>query len=167
MYGGVLPFMIWYFFDLGGGQLKIQDSIRVNIGDNRLSPLERSSDHSVSFQKIIHSYSKEISQDHLQQLLTDIDKQGQQLIEKRSFHELRKYKDLVKSFMGEVTKKGIGLYQTEIWDMYEGNKTLKTVQLLDRKLMELTDHVLNQQNSSLSVLERIGEIKGLLINLYT
>jgi uncharacterized protein len=115
----------------------------------------------------MRSYSKDLSQEHLHQLLEKLDIQGQQLSEKRTFQELKKYKELVKSFMGEVTNKGIGLYQTETWDMYEGNKTLKTVQQIDRKLVELADHLLNQQSSSLSVLERVGEIKGLLINLYS
>lgn len=113
------------------------------------------------------NYSKGLTKDYLNQLLEDVDQQGQKLSENPTFLELRKYKDLVKQFMGEVTKNGVGLYQTESWDPYSGNKTLKTVQVLDRKLMELTDHVLNQQNEGLSILDRIGEIKGLLINLYT
>jgi uncharacterized protein YaaR (DUF327 family) len=148
--------------------LKIQDPVRINIGDSRISTTERSSANSASFQKIISSYSKDLTDDHLlQQLLQEIDQQGQQLSEKRTFHVLRKYKDLVKQFMGEVSKNGTGLYQAETWDPYGGNKTLKTIQVLDRKLMELTDQVLNQQKNGLSLLERIGEIKGLLINLYT
>ncbi|MDR7235686.1 YaaR family protein [Neobacillus drentensis] len=147
--------------------MKIQDSIRMNMGDPRLSTSERTTSTSASFQKIMNSYSKELTQDHLHQLLKDIDQQGIQLSEKPNFKELHKYKNLVKQFMGEVTKNGLGLHQTESWDPYSGNKTLKTVQVLDRKLMELTDHVLNQQNAGISILERIGEIKGLLINLYT
>jgi uncharacterized protein YaaR (DUF327 family) len=147
--------------------LKIQDPVRINIGDPRLSTTERSSVNTASFEKIMSSYSKELTQDHLHQLLQKIDQQGMQLSEKPTFNELRKYKDLVKQFMGEVTKNGMGLYQTESWDPYGGNQTLKTVQVIDRKLMELTDHVLNQQDAGLSLLERIGEIKGLLINLYT
>lgn len=147
--------------------MKIQDPVRVNIGDPRLTQTERSAANSASFQNIMGSYSKELTKDRLHQLLQDIDQQGQQLSEKPTFNELRKYKDLVKKFMGEVTKNGVGLYQTENWDPYGGNKTLKTVKVLDNKLMELTDHVLNQQNPGLSILDRIGEIKGLLINLYT
>ncbi|MHC0038171.1 YaaR family protein [Pseudoneobacillus sp. C159] len=147
--------------------MKIQDSLRFNVGENRPIPMDKTSPNQGSFQNMIKSYSKELTQEHLQQLLQNLDKQGQQLSEKRTFHELKKYRDLVKSFMSEVTKHGVGLYQTEIWDMYEGNKSLKTVQLIDRELVELADHVLNQQNSSLSVLEKVGEIKGMLINLYT
>ncbi|MEH7504896.1 YaaR family protein [Neobacillus drentensis] len=147
--------------------MKIQDPVRIKIGDSRLSTNERSSTNNASFQKIINTYSKELTKDHFQQILQEVDQQGKRLSENPTFTELRKYKDLVKRFMGEVTKNGVGLYQTESWDPYGGNKTLKTIQVLDSKLMELTDHVLNQQNAGLSILDRIGEIKGLLINLYT
>ncbi|MEH7438406.1 YaaR family protein [Neobacillus drentensis] len=147
--------------------MKIQDTIRMNIGDSRLPTNERAITNTTSFQKIMNTYSKELTKDHLQQILQEVDEQGKRLSEKPTFSELRKYKDLVKQFMGEVTKNGVGLYQTDSWDPYGGNKTLKTIQVLDRKLMELTDHVLNEQNEGLSILDRIGEIKGLLINLYT
>ncbi|AGK55391.1 YaaR family protein [Bacillus sp. 1NLA3E] len=147
--------------------MRVQDPLRVNIGEPRPASSERSAANTAAFQKIINSYSKDLTEEHLQKMLLELDQQGKQLNENPTFAELRKYKDLVKKFMGEVTKNGVGMYQTESWDPYGGNKTLKTVQVLDRKLIELTDHVLNQQNSSLSILERIGEIKGLLINLYT
>ncbi|MEH7300168.1 MULTISPECIES: YaaR family protein [Neobacillus] len=147
--------------------MKIQDPVRINIGDSRLSPSDRSSTNTASFQKIMNTFSKELTKEHLQQILQEIDQQGQRLSEKPTFAELRKYKEVVKRFMGEVTKNGVGLYQTDSWDPYGGNKTLKTVQVLDRKLMELTDHVLKEQDEGLSILDRIGEIKGLLINLYT
>ncbi|MGJ7909833.1 YaaR family protein [Neobacillus sp. LXY-1] len=147
--------------------MKIQDQTRYNMGDLRVIQNERSTTSSTSFQKIMSSYSKELTQDHLQQLLEELDQQGQKLNDKPTFQELRKYKDLVKKFMGEVTNKGMNIYQSESWDPYSGNKTLKTVQVIDKKLVELTDQVLNQQNNGLSILEQIGEIKGLLINLYT
>lgn len=139
----------------------------MNIGDPRLNTNDRSITNTTSFQKIMNTYSKELTKDHLQQILQEVDEQGKRLSEKPTFSELRKYKDLVKQFMGEVTKNGVGLYQTDSWDPYGGSKTLKTIQVLDRKLMELTAHVLNEQNEGLSILDRIGEIKGLLINLYT
>jgi uncharacterized protein len=147
--------------------MKIQEPVRININDPRLNATDRTSSQSPSFQKIMSTYSKDLTKDHLQQILENIDQQGQKLSENPTFHELRKYKDLVKQFMGEVTKSGVALYQTETWDPYAGNKTLKTIQTIDRKLIELTNQVLNQQDKGLSILERIGEIKGLLINLYT
>lgn len=147
--------------------MKIQEHVRVNVSDPQPAPSDRSTTNNTSFQRIIGSYSKELTQDRLQQLLQDIDKQGEALSEHRTFHELRKYKDLVKQYLNEVSKHGVKLHQSETWDPYSGSKTLKTIKTIDSKLMELTKHVLDEQTTSLSILERIGEIKGLLINLYT
>lgn len=147
--------------------LKIQEHVRVNVSDPQLTPSDRSTANNTSFQRIMGSYSKELTQDRLQQLLQNIDQQGRTLSEQRTFHELRKYKDLVKQYMSEVSKHGVTLHQSESWDPYAGNKTLKTIKTIDTKLMEVTRHVLDEQTTSLSILERIGEIKGLLINLYT
>ena len=46
------------------------------------------------------------------------------------------------------------------------SRTLSTVQEVDTKLVELTQLVLDKQRNSIDILEKIGEIKGLLINLY-
>ena len=147
--------------------MKINEPIRHHFEDTRLLSAERSANNTASFQKIMRTISKDLTQDRLHQLLQDVDTQGQHLSENPTFNELRKYKNLVKQFMGEVSKSGIGLYQTETWEPLGGSKTLKTVRTIDRQLIELTDHVISQQSNSLSILERIGEIKGLLLNLYT
>jgi uncharacterized protein len=147
--------------------LKIQEATRINRSDSSPSMPDRSSIQSASFHKMLHTYSKELTKEHLNQILQDIDQQGQKLVEQQSFEELRKYKNLVKRFMDEVSKSGVGLKEAETWDPSGGNKTLKTVQVLNRKLLDLTHHVIDQQTNGLTLLERIGEIKGLLINLYT
>ncbi|HJV45607.1 MAG TPA: YaaR family protein [Bacillota bacterium] len=147
--------------------MKIQESILMNRGDSRPVPTDRSNTTSLSFQKMLGSYSKDLTQERLQQILQEIDQQGQRLNDRRTFHELRKYKQAVKQFMDEVSKNGIGLEQGESWDLYGGNKTLKTIKIIDQKLLDLTNHVINEQSQGLSILDRIGEIKGMLINLYT
>ena len=146
--------------------MKIQEQMRPALNDTRPAAAERSGSQAVSFQQIMSNRSKELKHVHLQGLLKEIEGQGLQLSERPNFHELKKFKGLVKQFMEEVTQKGVGLYQTDSWDPYGGSRTLKTVQVIDEKLVELTDSILKQQSDGLSVLERIGEIKGLLINLY-
>ncbi len=146
--------------------MKIHEQIRPAMNDTRPAAAERSGSQAATFQQIIGSRSKELKNIHLQGLLKEIEGQGVQLSERPNFQELNKFKGLVKQFMEEVTQKGVGLYQTDSWDPYGGNRTLKTVQVIDQKLVELTDSILQQQSDGLSILERIGEIKGLLINLY-
>jgi len=61
----------------------------------------------------------------------------------------------------------IGLKQSHSWNQYGQGRSLKIVETIDDKLVELTEGVLEKEESSIDLLGKIGEIKGLLINLYT
>ena len=56
--------------------------------------------------------------------------------------------------------------QERAWNMKGYSRTLSTVQEVDNKLVELKQLVLDKQRNLIDILEKIGEIKGLLINLY-
>ena len=46
-------------------------------------------------------------------------------------------------------------------------KIYKIVKEVDKALIDLTNSVLDKEKNSLDILSRVGEIKGLLINMYT
>jgi len=43
----------------------------------------------------------------------------------------------------------------------------KLVKEVDTKLVDLTNDILQKEKDSLNLLKRVGEIQGLLINMYT
>ncbi|WP_370023628.1 YaaR family protein [Peribacillus frigoritolerans] len=103
----------------------------------------------------------------LNRLIGDIEGAGQRLVRSRTFRVLAKYKALVKRFVKEAVEYGLELKQSTSWNEYGQSRPLKTVETIDAKLVELSEEILNKEKSSLEILEMIGEIKGLLINLYT
>lgn len=103
----------------------------------------------------------------LNRLIGDIEGAGQRLVRSRTFRELAKYKALVKRFVKEAVEYGLELKQSTSWNEYGQSRPLKTVETIDAKLVELSEEILNKEKSSLEILEMIGEVKGLLINLYT
>ena len=46
-------------------------------------------------------------------------------------------------------------------------KVYKLVKEVDTKLVDLTNDILQKEKDSLNLLKRVGEIQGLLINMYT
>ena len=46
-------------------------------------------------------------------------------------------------------------------------KVYKLVKEVDKKLIDLTNEVLDKEKKGLDILGLVGEIKGMLINLYT
>lgn len=119
------------------------------------------------FQQMVQTQDQKMQIQTLNRLIGDIEGAGQRLVRSRTFRELAKYKALVKRFVKEAVEYGLELKQSTSWNEYGQSRPLKTVETIDEKLVELSEEILNKEKSSLEILEMIGEIKGLLINLYT
>ncbi|MED3710884.1 YaaR family protein [Peribacillus frigoritolerans] len=119
------------------------------------------------FQQMVQTQDQKMQIQTLNRLIGDIEGAGQRLVRSRTFRELAKYKELVKRFVKEAVEYGLELKQSTSWNEYGQSRPLKTVETIDAKLVELSEEILNKEKSSLEILEMIGEIKGLLINLYT
>ncbi|CAH0214291.1 YaaR family protein [Peribacillus simplex] len=119
------------------------------------------------FQQMVQTQDQKMQIQTLNRLIGDIEGAGQRLVRSRTFRELAKYKALVKRFVKEAVEYGLELKQSTSWNEYGQSRPLKTVETIDVRLVELSEVILNKEKSSLEILEMIGEIKGLLINLYT
>ncbi|MGE7596311.1 YaaR family protein [Peribacillus frigoritolerans] len=119
------------------------------------------------FQQMVQTQDQKMQIQTLNRLIGDIEGAGQRLVRSRTFRELAKYKALVKRFVKEAVEYGLELKQSTSWNEYGQSRPLKTVETIDAKLVELSEEILNKEKSSIEILEMIGEIKGLLINLYT
>ncbi|MGE7907857.1 YaaR family protein [Peribacillus sp. NPDC094092] len=119
------------------------------------------------FKQMVQTQDQKMQIQTLNHLLGDIEGAGQRLVRSRTFRELAKYKALVKRFVKEAVEYGLELKQSTSWNEYGQSRPLKTVETIDVRLVELSEEILNKERSSLEILEMIGEIKGLLINLYT
>ncbi|WP_033543171.1 YaaR family protein [Planococcus sp. CAU13] len=119
-----------------------------------------------SFASVMKKSQSKLQLDALHQLMSRVDAQGEKLGEQRTFENLREYKNLVKEFMREALSFGLQLSDKQSFSPHGGMKNHQIVEVIDKKLIELQDDMLNNEKEGLDTLESIGEIKGLLINLY-
>ncbi|WP_096188511.1 YaaR family protein [Evansella halocellulosilytica] len=119
-----------------------------------------------TFQEIMKQGRNNQQYDKLNQLLTKIDDQGKVLAQSRTVDELRKYKQLVKDFMDDAVKMGLSLEEQKGFNRRGRTKVYKIVREVDRKLLDLTDAVLKEQKKGIDILDMVGEIRGLLVNIY-
>ena len=146
--------------------MKINQDLPVKMDKISKEP-KPASQGSVAFSGVIQKQDQKLQMNSLNQLLSDIEGAGDRLSRSRTFKDLAKYKSLVKKFIKEAVDYGMGLKQSQSWNQYGQSRPLKTVQTMDEKLVQLTEDVMGQEKDSLTILSQIGEIKGLLINLYT
>lgn len=120
----------------------------------------------LSFGDMVKSETQRLSQGRLDQLLKEIDRQGQLLARSRSIRDFYVYKNMVKRFMEEAVRFGIALEDRRGVNRRGRSRLYKIVKAVDEQLLKLADELLEEQSATIDLLARIGEIRGMLINLY-
>ncbi|MGI5997715.1 MAG: YaaR family protein [Lutispora sp.] len=121
---------------------------------------------SISFREVMSTRRDEMDVERLNRLMEDVDAQGKVLAQSMTVEDLRDYKKKVKEFLSEAVKYGLKIQQNRGFNRGGRMKIYKIVQKVDDKLLELTDAVINKQEKGIKVLSLIGEIRGLLLDVY-
>jgi uncharacterized protein len=146
--------------------MKISQDIRSMI-DKRGNEHRAAQTSSREFQDLIAKQGNKLHMDQLNKLLVNIEDAGRRLAKSRNFNDLSKYKLLVKKFIHEAVEHGMSMKKSRSWDYSGNSRSLKIIEQVDHSLIDLADEVVNKESSTIDILAKIGEIKGLLINLYT
>lgn len=134
---------------------------------NKIKPKQDTSLEKTSFAEVMNQKKDQLNQEKFNQLVLDIEEQGKVLAQSQTVEDLREYKKLIKEFMDEAVKYGLSLEERRGFNRRGRTKVYKIVEEVDKKLLELTNTVLKQEEKGLKILDLVGEIKGLLINVYT
>ncbi|MGE6632344.1 YaaR family protein [Bacillus sp. NPDC077027] len=146
--------------------MKINQDTRLLLEKRELQAA-KGNQTSASFRASMEMQSGKMRLEQLTAMLSDVEVFGKKLSKSKNLKDLAKFKGLVKRFVKETVDNGLHLETSRSFDLYGNTRTLALVKALDEKLVQLTEDMMNQEKSSIDLLERIGEIKGLLINLYT
>ncbi|MDD9150674.1 MULTISPECIES: YaaR family protein [unclassified Sporolactobacillus] len=119
---------------------------------------------SASFESTLSEKKQSLDADALKALLDKIDGQAQRVSSSRTIHDVQLYKQYVRSFMQEAVRTGLGTQQSRSWQ--QGGTKQQLVGIVDKKLIALTNDLLDKNKEGIDLLDRLGEIRGLLINLY-
>lgn len=146
--------------------MKIQQDIRVGLEKSRQDSKQVST-NGTKFSAIVQKQDEKLQMDQLNKLLSEIESAGEKLAKSRTFKDLAKYKTLVKRFVHETVDFGMNLKQSHTWNQFGEGRKLNIIETIDKQLVELTNDYIQKEKPSIDILGKIGEIKGLLINLYT
>ncbi|MGP4063113.1 YaaR family protein [Halobacillus litoralis] len=146
--------------------MKISQEMRTQI-DGAQKQASRQMQGKPNFDAMVQSQTRQLQETQLNQLMKSITTQGERVARFRSFRDLAKYKRLIRDFVKESVQYGMNLKHSHSWNQHGQTRKLTIVESVDEKLAELTEAVMDQESRSVDLLGLIGEIKGLLINLYT
>lgn len=145
--------------------MKINKDIRIGTEGAKIELKGNTSE--TKFRGLVQQQNEKLKVEQLNDLIKNIDDMGNVLGRSQNLKDLTKYKSLVKQFVKEAVEYGLQVKKDNSWDQFGQGRDLNTVQVIDDKLVELTEEVISKDKSGIKILDKIGEIKGLLINIYT
>lgn len=104
--------------------------------------------------------------ERLQQKLLLVEEHGQLLAESQTIEHLEAYKDKIKDFLKDALDQSQQLEEKRGFNRRGRTKIYKVVEQVDAKLLQLTDNVISGESRRLEILDQIGEIKGMLVNVF-
>jgi len=121
---------------------------------------------SISFIEILEVKEDDKARKMLEEALELIEEKGKGLSDKRTVEALLDYKKMVQSFIKEAVEFGLKVEEKRGFSRGGRGRSLRTVSNIDARLIELTEAILSQEKKHINILDKVGEIQGLLVNLY-
>ena len=150
--------------------LKIQNDKKVKSNRNN-SKISRKNQNSTSktntdFKKCFSEINHKKIQARLDKLLDIVDKKGEKLKESLDQKDLLEYKKRVKDFLRLVQNEFVKAKQSFSWDDSGNVKTYTIIDQVDQNLDEIHNMFFEEQADVLNIINKIDEIRGLLMDIY-
>ncbi len=120
-----------------------------------------------TFKFMLASHIEETElQTRLQSLMEEITMQGQKLSKRRDVKDMRHYRGLVKEFLNEVVTHSHAFSRENFLDRRGRHRVYGIIRLVDENLDQLAQELMKDEKDNLAILNKIGEIRGLLLDIF-
>jgi len=103
--------------------------------------------------------------ERLDSLLKDITVHGNRLAKHMDIRDMRHYRSLVSDFMHEIVTRSHEFSRENLLDKRGRHRVYGIVRLVDEKLDELAQDLLRSESDHINILDKVDEIKGLLLDI--
>ena len=142
--------------------IKVNQVNNINQVD-RQAPARESGD-AFKFTLISNIEEKDL-QNKLKSMMDEITAQGEKLAKHMDIRDMKHYRELVKGFMNEVVNRSHEFSRENFLDRRGRHRVYGIVKLVDKNLDDLAGELLKDEKDNIAVLEKVNEIKGLLLDI--
>lgn len=119
-----------------------------------------------SFLNLMQDKKDAETRDELNKMLKKIKDKGEELVESKNIDLLVEYKKSVKDFVTGAVNFAFEVVDRKGRSRIGRAKILKIVSQIDDELVKITEEFLSEERNKLNLLRKIGELGGLLTNIY-
>lgn len=106
-------------------------------------------------------------QQKIDSMLVDITAQGDRIARHMDIQDMRKYRELIREFMNEVVFRSHKFSRENFLDRKGRHRVYGIIKLIDANLDELAQELVKDEKDHITILNKIGEIRGLLLDIFT
>ncbi len=106
-------------------------------------------------------------QERLASMMEEITMQGDKLAKHRDIKDMRKYRSLIKDFMNEIISRSHEFSRENFLDRRGRHRVYGIIKQVDDTLDALAQELCKDEKDHLAILSRIGEIEGLILDIFT
>lgn len=124
------------------------------------------SDGNFKFTLISNIEAKEL-QEKLTSLMKDIGLQGDKIAKHMDIQDMKKYRSLVKEFLNEVVSNSHEFSRENFLDRRGRHRVYGIIRLVNQSMDDLAGELIKDEKDHITILDKVGEIKGLLLDIST
>ena len=118
------------------------------------------------FTLVSHLQESEL-QAKLEGLMKEIESEGQRIARRKDIRDMKRYRAKIKEFMNEITTHSHTFSRENFLDRKGRHRVYGIVKLVDKNLDELAEELVKDESDHITILDKIGEIAGLLLDIFT
>ena len=106
-------------------------------------------------------------QERLKLMYEDIVQQGKKIAKRTDISQMRQYRQLIKDFLNEVVNRSHQFSRENFLDRRGRHRVYGIIKLIDKNLDELAEELIKDEKDNIAILNKIDEIRGLILDILT
>jgi uncharacterized protein YaaR (DUF327 family) len=105
--------------------------------------------------------------ERLNLMMQDIIQQGERISKKNDIKDMQRYRILIKAFLNEVVTRSHVFSRENFLDRRGRHRVYGIIRQVDKELDELAQELVKDETNNIDILAKIGQIQGLLLDIFT
>ena len=105
--------------------------------------------------------------ERLNLMMQDIVQQGERIAKRNDIKDMQRYRILIKDFMNEVVSRSHVFSRENFLDRKGRHRVYGIIRQVDDELDELARELVKDEKDNIAILAKIGQIQGLLLDIFT
>ena len=105
--------------------------------------------------------------ERLNLMMQDIVQQGERISKRNDIKDMQRYRILIKDFLNEVVTRSHVFSRENFLDRKGRHRVYGIIRQVDKELDELAQELVKDETNNIDILAKIGQIQGLLLDIFT